>query len=79
MQRQVLRKWSVFCLLMTLASWLPSFVWDYGFSYWLIGQTFGAVGFVLDVIGRQWWLLLPTFLTANSFFVFMAAGYYFHF
>ncbi|WP_298785455.1 hypothetical protein [uncultured Marinococcus sp.] len=78
MHRRTLCKWSALCLLLSLASWMPNFIWDYGFSYWFIGQAFGAIGFVLAVIGRLWWLLLPTFLMANSFFVFMAVGYYFH-
>lgn len=79
MRRRTLYGWSALCLLLSLASWLPNLIWDYGFSYWIIGQGFGAVGFVLAVIGRLWWLLLPTFVMANSFFIFMAVGYYFTF
>lgn len=77
MGRRTLCGWSILCLLLSLASWLPNFIWDYGFSYWIIGQGFGAISFVLAIIGRLWWLLLPAFVMANSFFVFMAVGYYF--
>ncbi|MDZ5781919.1 hypothetical protein [Marinococcus luteus] len=79
MPRRTLCKWSVLCLLLSVTTWMPNFIWNYGFSYWLFGQVFGAIGFVLAVVGRLWWLLLPTFLMANSFFVFMTVGYYFYF
>jgi hypothetical protein len=77
MKQLSLTHWSLICLGISILSWLPNFIFDYGFSYWIAGQAFGAIAFVLAIIGKNWWLVVPTFIMANSFFIFMAVGYYF--
>ncbi|WP_010650301.1 hypothetical protein [Oceanobacillus massiliensis] len=74
------RRWgtlSIICLILGAVLWLPNFLFQYGYSIWLLTFLVNPIGVLFGVLGKSKVGIISNTLMTFSFFIFMFFGYFF--
>jgi hypothetical protein len=66
---------SLICFLLGIVVWLPNFIFQYGYSYWLLTFAINPIGIVFGIIGKSKFGMISNAIMTCSFFIFMFIGY----
>lgn len=63
---------------MGIVVWLPNFIFQYGYGFWMLTYIINPIGIVLGVIGRSKFGIISNVFMTFSFFILMFFGYLFN-
>lgn len=66
---------SVICILIGIAAWLPNFIFNYGYGFWLITLIINPLGVLFGYLARSKITMILNLIMTFSFFIFMFVGY----
>ncbi|MFD2045430.1 hypothetical protein ACFSTA_17235 [Ornithinibacillus salinisoli] len=66
---------SIICFLLGIIVWLPNFILDYGYGYWMLTFIINPIGIVFGVFGKSKFGIISNVIMTLSFFIFMFLGY----
>ncbi|MCT2535769.1 hypothetical protein NC661_07555 [Aquibacillus koreensis] len=73
-QRKTYVSLSLVCFLLGILSWLPNFLFQYGFAYWMLTFIINPIGIVFGVFGKSKFCVILNVIMTFSFFIFMFVG-----
>jgi len=65
---------SVICILIGIATWIPNFIFDYGYGYWLLTIIINPLGIICGYLGRSRIAIILNIILTFSFFILMFFG-----
>ncbi|RWZ58543.1 hypothetical protein EQV77_06140 [Halobacillus fulvus] len=65
---------SIVCFFMGVLTWLPNFIFDYGYGFWLLTFIVNPVGIAFGVLGKSKFGVVSNALMTFSFFLLMFFG-----
>ncbi|WP_078552071.1 hypothetical protein [Bacillus alkalicellulosilyticus] len=77
-KRKLFFRLSVICILIGIATWIPNFILEYGYSYWLLTFIINPLGIIFGILGRSIWTVIANIIMTFSFFILMYVGYLFN-
>lgn len=66
---------SIICFLLGIAVWLPNFIFQYGYGFWMLTFIINPIGIVFGILGRSKFGIISNVIMTFSFFIFMFLGY----
>ncbi|WP_306462670.1 hypothetical protein [Halobacillus litoralis] len=72
------KKWTILsgiCFLVGVALWLPNFILQYGYGFWILTFIINPVGAVFGYLGKSKFGIISNIIMTFSFFIIMFVGY----
>ena len=66
---------SLICFIMGILVWVPNFIFNYGYGYWLLTFIINPLGIAFGIIGKSKFGIVSNAIMTISFFIFMSIGY----
>ncbi|WNF38769.1 hypothetical protein RJD24_10245 [Bacillaceae bacterium IKA-2] len=65
---------SVICILIGIATWIPNFIFKFGYGYWLLTFFINPLGILFGYLGRSKVAMITNIIITFSFFILMFFG-----
>ncbi|WP_306462702.1 hypothetical protein [Halobacillus litoralis] len=72
------KKWIILsgiCFLVGVTLWLPNFILQYGYGFWILTFIINPVGAVFGYLGKSKFGIISNIIMTFSFFIIMFVGY----
>ncbi|MDQ0229229.1 hypothetical protein [Metabacillus malikii] len=66
---------SFFCFIVGVALWLPNFILQYGYGFWMLTFIINPLGILFGFLGRVKIGIIANIIMTFSFFIIMFVGY----
>ncbi|MGY3717328.1 hypothetical protein ACWE42_17590 [Sutcliffiella cohnii] len=65
---------SFLCFLIGIATWIPNFLFQYGYGYWLLTFIINPIGIIFGYLGKSKVAIILKIIMTFSFFILMFIG-----
>ncbi|OIJ17997.1 hypothetical protein BKP45_20640 [Anaerobacillus alkalidiazotrophicus] len=65
---------SVICILIGIATWIPNFIFEYGYGYWVLTFFINPLGILCGYLGSSRIAMISNIIMTLSFFILMFFG-----
>ncbi|WBL17544.1 hypothetical protein [Sutcliffiella sp. NC1] len=65
---------SYLCFFIGMATWIPNFLFQYGYGYWLLTFIINPIGIIFGYVGNSKVTMIINIIMTFSFFILMFIG-----